>query len=231
VVSHVLHLPRNKVVVESPRMGGGFGGKETQGNAWAALVALAAVKTGRGVRVQLERDLDLALTGKRHPFFAKWEVGFDDRGMLLAAKVALTADGGWALDLSESICDRAVFHLDNAYYIPAVDFFGRVAKTNVCSHTAFRGFGGPQGMLVIEEVIDRVARTLGLPAHVVRERNFYRGEGESNTTHYGELVEDNRLGRIWPTLMASSDFAARRTEVQAFNRAARASSGASPSPR
>jgi xanthine dehydrogenase molybdopterin binding subunit len=218
VVSHVLHLPRNKVVVESPRMGGGFGGKETQGNAWAALVALAAVKTGRGVRVQLERDLDLALTGKRHPFFAKWEVGFDDRGMLLAAKVALTADGGWALDLSESICDRAVFHLDNAYYIPAVDFFGRVAKTNVCSHTAFRGFGGPQGMLVIEEVIDRVARTLGLPAHVVRERNFYRGEGESNTTHYGELVEDNRLGRIWPTLMASSDFAARRTEVQAFNR-------------
>ncbi|MBP6832628.1 MAG: molybdopterin-dependent oxidoreductase, partial [Deltaproteobacteria bacterium] len=127
-------------------------------------------------------------------------------------------DGGWALDLSESICDRAVFHLDNAYYIPAVDFFGRVAKTNVCSHTAFRGFGGPQGMLVIEEVIDRVARTLGLPAHVVRERNFYRGEGESNTTHYGELVEDNRLGRIWPTLMASSDFAARRTEVQAFNR-------------
>jgi xanthine dehydrogenase molybdopterin binding subunit/xanthine dehydrogenase small subunit len=217
VVSHVLHLPRNKVVVESPRMGGGFGGKETQGNTWGALVALAAVKTGRAVRVQVERDLDLALTGKRHPFFARWEVGFDDQGMLLAAKVDLTADGGWALDLSESICDRAVFHLDNAYYIPAVNFFGRVAKTNVCSHTAFRGFGGPQGMLVIEEVLDRVARTLGLPAHVVRERNLYRGDGESCTTHYGELIEDNRLGRIWPALMASSDFASRRASIEAFN--------------
>ncbi len=217
VVSHVLHLPRNKVVVQAPRMGGGFGGKETQGNTWAALVALAAMKTGRAVRVQVERDLDLALTGKRHPFFATWEVGFDDDGTLLAAKVDLTADGGWALDLSESICDRALFHLDNAYYIPAVDFFGRVAKTNVCSHTAFRGFGGPQGMVVMEDIVDRVARTLGLEAHAVRERNLYRGEGESNTTHYGELIEDNRLDRIWSGVMASSDFVARRAEVARFN--------------
>jgi xanthine dehydrogenase molybdopterin binding subunit/xanthine dehydrogenase small subunit len=217
VISHVLHLPRNKVVVTAPRMGGGFGGKETQGNAWAALVALAAMKTGRGVRVQLDRDVDLALTGKRHPFYAAWEVGFDERGVLLGAKVDLTADGGWALDLSESICDRALFHLDNAYYIPAVDFFGRVAKTNVCSHTAFRGFGGPQGMVVIEDVLDRVARTLGLDPHVVRERNLYRGDGESNTTHYGELIEDNRLGRIWPQLMASSEFAARRAAIAESN--------------
>jgi xanthine dehydrogenase molybdopterin binding subunit/xanthine dehydrogenase small subunit len=217
VVSHVLHLPRNKVVVQAPRMGGGFGGKETQGNTWAALVALAAMKTGRAVRVQLDRDVDLALTGKRHPFFAQWEVGFDDAGMLLGAQVDLTADGGWALDLSESVCDVALFHLDNAYYIPAVDFFGRVAKTNVCSHTAFRGFGGPQGMVVIEDVLDRVARTLGLPAHVVRERNLYRGDGETNTTHYGELIEDNRLGRIWPALLASSDFETRRADIAAGN--------------
>lgn len=217
VVSHVLDIPRNKVVVTAPRMGGGFGGKETQGNTWAALVALAAVKTGRAVRVQVERDIDIALTGKRHPFFARWEVGFDDEGVLLGAKIDLTADGGWALDLSESICDRAIFHLDNAYYVPAVDFFGRVAKTNVCSHTAFRGFGGPQGMVVIEDVLDRVARTLGLPAHVVRERNLYRGDGESNTTHYGEAIEDNRLGRIWPSLMASSDFVARRAAIEESN--------------
>jgi xanthine dehydrogenase molybdopterin binding subunit/xanthine dehydrogenase small subunit len=217
VVSHVLHVARNKVVVKAPRMGGGFGGKETQGNTWAALVALAATKTGRAVRVQLDRDVDLALTGKRHPFYAAWEVGFDEQGVLLGAKVNLTSDGGWALDLSESICDRAVFHLDNAYYIPAVDFFGRVAKTNVCSHTAFRGFGGPQGMVVIEDILDRVARTLGLPPHEVRARNLYRGDGESNTTHYGELIEDNRLGRIWPALLASSDFLARRAAIAESN--------------
>jgi len=217
VVSHVLHVARNKVVVKAPRMGGGFGGKETQGNTWAALVALAAAKTGRAVRVQLDRDVDLALTGKRHPFYAVWEVGFDEQGVLLGAKVNLTADGGWALDLSESICDRAVFHLDNAYYIPAVDFFGRVAKTNVCSHTAFRGFGGPQGMVVIEDILDRVARTLRLAPHEVRARNLYRGDGDRNTTHYGELIEDNRLGRIWPALMASSDFLARRAAIAESN--------------
>jgi xanthine dehydrogenase molybdopterin-binding subunit B len=169
------------------------------------------------VRVQLDRDVDLALTGKRHPFYAVWEVGFDEQGVLLGAKVNLTADGGWALDLSESICDRAVFHLDNAYYIPAVDFFGRVAKTNVCSHTAFRGFGGPQGMVVIEDILDRVARTLGLAPHEVRARNLYRGDGDRNTTHYGELIEDNRLGRIWPALMASSDFLARRAAIAESN--------------
>ena len=126
VVSHVLHLPRNKVVVEAPRMGGGFGGKETQGNGWASLVALAAWKTGKPVRVQLDRDIDMTVTGKRHPFFGQYEVGFDEQGRLRAARVGLVSDGGWALDLSESICDRAVFHLDNCYYIPAVEFTGRV---------------------------------------------------------------------------------------------------------
>ncbi len=200
VVSHVLGLARNRVVVESPRMGGGFGGKETQGNTWAALVALAAVKTRRPVRVMLDRDLDMQLTGKRHPTRADWRVGFDDEGTLLAFEATLVSDGGWALDLSESINDRALFHIDNAYYLPNVNFFGRVAKTNTVSHTAFRGFGGPQGVVVIEEVIDRVARACGLRPEVVRERNFYRGEGETNTTHYGQHIDDNRIAHIWNAL-------------------------------
>ncbi|MBL8786619.1 MAG: xanthine dehydrogenase molybdopterin binding subunit [Deltaproteobacteria bacterium] len=217
VVSHVLHLPRNKVVVEAPRMGGGFGGKETQGNGWAALVALAATRTRQPVRVQLDRDVDMTVTGKRHPFFGRFEVGFDDEGRLSAAKVELVSDGGWALDLSESILDRALFHLDNGYYIPAVAFQGRVGRTNNVSHTAFRGFGGPQGMVVIEEVLDRVARRLGLAPEVVRERNLYRGDGASNTTHYGQPLGDNRLPMMWEMLMREARVAERRAELALWN--------------
>jgi xanthine dehydrogenase molybdopterin binding subunit/xanthine dehydrogenase small subunit len=221
VVADVLGLPRHRVVVQSPRMGGGFGGKETQAATWAALAALAARATGRPVRVQLDRDLDMALTGKRHPFYARYRAGFDGEGRLAGARVELVSDGGWALDLSESICDRALFHLDNAYYLPAVHFEGRVAKTNVVSHTAFRGFGGPQGMVVIEEIVDRVARRLGLPPEVVRERNFYRGRGETNTTHYGQHVDDNRLEAVWGALGRSARPAERRAAAARFNAASR----------
>ena len=217
VVSHVLHLPRSKVVIEAPRMGGGFGGKETQGNTWAAIVALAATKTGKVVRVQLDRDVDMALTGKRHPFFGAFEVGFDDDGHLLALRCELTNDGGWALDLSESICDRGLFHLDNAYYLPSVRLVGRVAKTNTVSHTAFRGFGGPQGMVVIEDILDRIARATGLAPEVVRERNLYRGSGETNTTPYGQDLIDTRIQRIWPRLIEQSDFATRRLALDRAN--------------
>lgn len=217
VVSHVLHVPRNKVVVEAPRMGGGFGGKETQGNGWAALAALAATKTRRPVRVQLDRDVDMTVTGKRHPFYGRFEVGFDDDGRLTAAKVELVSDGGWALDLSESILDRALFHFDNGYYIPTVHATGRVGKTNNVSHTAFRGFGGPQGMLMIEEVLDRVARRLALPPETVRERNLYRGDGATNTTHYGQPLGDNRLPMMWDMLAREAKVAERRTELAAWN--------------
>jgi xanthine dehydrogenase molybdopterin binding subunit/xanthine dehydrogenase small subunit len=216
-VAHLLALPRNKVVVQSPRMGGGFGGKETQGNTWAALAALATWKTGRPVRVQLDRDVDLQLTGKRHPFHAEFDCGFADDGRVLALRVALVSNGGWALDLSESITDRALFHLDNAYYLPSVEFSGRVARTNLVSMTAFRGFGGPQGMLVIEEIMDRVARALGLAPEVVRERNLYRGEGETNTTHYGQVMTDNRVEGMWRALTDSARLAARRAEIAAWN--------------
>jgi xanthine dehydrogenase molybdopterin binding subunit/xanthine dehydrogenase small subunit len=217
IIAHLLALPMHSVVIECPRMGGGFGGKETQAAIPAALAALAATKTGRKVRVRFNRDQDMMITGKRHPFLGRFRVGFDETGLLLAAKVDLFSNGGWSLDLSRAITDRALFHLDNAYYIPNVEFSGRVAKTNLASNTAFRGFGGPQGMLVIEEIIDRVARAIGLAPEIVRTRNLYRGTGETNTTHYGQEIEDNRIQRIWSELTESSEFAARREQLAKWN--------------
>ncbi len=219
IVSEVLHLPRSRVVVQVPRMGGGFGGKETQGNAWAALAALGAWKTGKPVRVQLDRDLDMQLTGKRHPFYAKFRAGFKSDGRLAALKCELVSNGGWSLDLSIPVTDRAMFHIDNAYYIPNLEVSGRVAKTHLTSQTAFRGFGGPQGMLVIEEIMDRIARRLDLAPEIVRERNLYHGSGETNTTHYGEEIGDNRIQTIWHELKESSDFDSRRTEIAEWNAA------------
>src|SRR5262249_16216750 len=156
----------------------------------AALAALAAHHTGQAVRVRFNRDQDMAITGHRHPFHAEFTVGFDKQGKLLAARIRLYSNGGWGLDLSEAVTDRALFPLDNAYYIAVVEFRGEVVKTNLSSNTAFRGFGGPQGMLVIEEIMDRIARHLGLQPEAVRERNLYRGKGETNTTHYGQEIED-----------------------------------------
>jgi xanthine dehydrogenase molybdopterin binding subunit/xanthine dehydrogenase small subunit len=219
VVSDVLGEKRNKVVVQSPRMGGGFGGKETQGNAFAAMVALASVKTGKPARIQLDRDLDMMLTGKRHPFHSTFTVGYDKEGMILAAEVDLFSDGGWSLDLSQPVLDRALFHLDNSYYIPAVRFTGLIAKTNVASNTAFRGFGGPQGMLVMEEIVDRIARRLGLPPELVRSRNLYRGSGETNTTHFLQEIGDNRLQTVWKKVQEQAAFGTRRAEVDAWNAA------------
>jgi xanthine dehydrogenase molybdopterin binding subunit/xanthine dehydrogenase small subunit len=218
-VAHVLGVARNKVVVQAPRMGGAFGGKETQGNTWAALAALAAYKTGRPARVQLDRDLDMALSGKRHAFRTEYECGFDDEGHVLALRASLVSNGGWAYDLSQSITDRACFHIDNGYYLPNVEITGRIAKTNIVSMTAFRGFGGPQGMLVIEEVMDRVARALGLPPEVVRERNLYHGTGETNTTHYGQEIGDDRLQAMWQKLRVGAELEARRHEIARWNAA------------
>ena len=217
IVAHLLHVPVNHVVVQSPRMGGGFGGKETQAATFAALAALAAAKTKHPVRVRVNRDLDMMITGKRHPFLAKFKVGYNSDGDLLAAKIELISNGGWSLDLSVPVTDRAVFHLDNAYFIPAVEFSGQVAKTNLASNTAFRGFGGPQGMLVIEEIIDRIARRLGKAPEQIRERNLYRGNGETNTTHYGQEIEDNRIQRVWHELKDSTGFEKRRGEIAKWN--------------
>jgi xanthine dehydrogenase molybdopterin binding subunit/xanthine dehydrogenase small subunit len=217
IIARLLDVPANKVVVQSPRMGGGFGGKETQAAGPAALAALAAYHTGRPVRVRWNRDQDMTLTGHRHPFLARFKVGFDRKGRLLAAKIHLCANGGWSLDLSQAISDRALFHLDNGYYIPAAEFRGQVAKTNLASNTAFRGFGGPQGMVVMEEILDRIARRLGLAPEVVRERNLYHGRGETNTTPYGQEIGDNRLQSIWRELKRTSRLAQRRKEIARWN--------------
>ena len=215
VIARVLGIPRHLVTVECLRMGGAFGGKEVQANSWAAIAALGAWKTERPVRVRLPRVLDMALTGKRHPFCASFTVGFDNEGHLKGLDLSLYSDGGWSLDLSEPVMWRALFHCDNAYMIPALDARGWVCKTNKTSQTAFRGFGGPQGMIVIEDILDRIARRLGLPPDVVRERNFYR---EGNVTHYGQPVRDaSRIGRIWDQLKESSDFHARQDAIAQFN--------------
>ena len=215
VVARVLGLPKHQVSVEAPRMGGGFGGKETQANGYAALTALAAWRTGQPVRWMLDRDLDMVLTGKRHPFVATFEAGFDPDGRLLGLQADLIADAGYAFDLSGSIRDRALFHIDNAYHLPAIEVTGHTARTNRSSFTAYRGFGGPQGMVVVEEVFDRIAETLGLPAEQVRERNLYAHA--TDTTPYGQAVGDPRIQRIWPQLLRVSEFEARRRSVDDFN--------------
>jgi xanthine dehydrogenase large subunit len=217
IAARVLGLPRHQVTVECLRMGGAFGGKEVQANAFAAVAALGAWKTRRPVRVRLTRELDMALTGKRHPYLARYSAGFSADGRLEAVKIALYSDGGWSLDLSEPVMWRSLFHCDNAYRLPAAHLTGRVCLTHKTSQTAFRGFGGPQGMLVIEEIMSQAAQRLALPADVVRERNLYRA---GDTTHYGERVDDaERLGAIWSQLKDTSAFAERRFEMARFNAA------------
>ncbi len=214
-VAHVLGLPAHRVVCESLRMGGAFGGKESQANAFAAIAALGCQVTGRPVVVRLDRRRDLTITGKRHPFLARFRVAFGADGTLHALDVQLWSDGGHSLDLSAAILGRALFHVDNCYRIEHLRVRGRVVRTHLPSNTAMRGFGGPQAMVVIEEVIDRVARTLGVPPETVRERNFYR---PGDRTHYGQEVRSaDRIERIWRTLAESSSFERRRREAHAWN--------------
>jgi len=218
IVGRVLGIPGNRINVTVLRMGGAFGGKESQANPYAAIVALAAHKTGRPARVRLRRHEDMILTGKRHGFLARYKVGFNRDGKLISLLCELFADGGWSLDLSPPVLSRAMVHIDNAYYIPNVEVHGRIARTNKTSNTAFRGFGGPQGMIVIEDIIDRIARTLDLPSEVVRERNFYHGAGETNTTPYGQEIFDNRIGRVWSEVKSNANFSERKKEIAEFNR-------------
>ena len=215
IVAHVLNLANHDVTVQCLRMGGGFGGKEMQPHGWAAIAALGATLTGRPVRLRLNRTQDITMSGKRHPFHARWEAGFDDDGRLLALKATVTSDGGWSLDLSEPVLARALCHIDNAYYIPNIEVHGRIAKTNKTSQTAFRGFGGPQGMLVIEDLLGRCAPQLGLDPSELRRRNFYE-PGQS--TPYGQPVRHaERLQAIWQSLEDRSDIARRRQEIASFN--------------
>jgi xanthine dehydrogenase large subunit len=219
-VAEVLGLKRYQVTVEVPRMGGGFGGKETQAASFAALAALGAHYTRRPVKVWLNRDQDMEQTGKRHPFWTRYDAGFSADGQLLALKAELVSDGGWTNDLSHAILDRALFHMDNVYFLSNVEVTGRVARTNQPSNTAFRGFGGPQGVYVVEEVINRAAERLGLDPAEVRRKNHYR-EAPENQTHYGQVLEGNRIPRIHTELMASSEYARRRAEIEQFNATSR----------
>ncbi|MBS4058782.1 MAG: xanthine dehydrogenase molybdopterin binding subunit [Bacteroidetes bacterium] len=216
VVSEVLGLQANQVVCEVKRMGGGFGGKETQASHVAAWSALLANATGRPVKIVLFRDDDQKYTGKRHPFEASYKIGFSDEGTIVSYILDLHADAGMATDLSMAILERALFHADSSYYIPNMRVTGTMWKTNLPSNTAFRGFGGPQGMAVIEHAIDRVARYLGKDAAEIRYRNFY-GLNKRNVTHFGQLIENNRLFQLWDALIDSSDYNKRRTEINGFN--------------
>ena len=215
IVAHVLGVPSHAVTVQCLRMGGGFGGKEMQPHGLAAIASLGATLTGRPVRLRLSRTQDITMTGKRHGFHATWRVGFDDDGLFTGLEATLTSDGGWSLDLSEPVLSRALCHVENAYWIPDIRVQGRIAKTNKTSQTAFRGFGGPQGMLVIEDIIGRCAPLLGLDPVDLRRRNFYV---EGQATPYGQPVRHpERAVAAWEQVLESSDFAARQAEVAAYN--------------
>jgi xanthine dehydrogenase large subunit len=215
-VAHALGLDSSAVKVECRRMGGGFGGKETQAGHIAVWAALAARKFRKPVKLRLDRDDDFMVTGKRHPFAYDYEVGFDDAGRILGLKLMLAANCGWTADLSGPVADRAVFHADNAYFLGDVEIVSYRCKTNVQSHTAFRGFGGPQGMIVTEAILGDIARVLGKDALDVRKVNLY-GTTERNVTHYEMTVEDNILDPLITRLEQTSQYRARRAEIAHWN--------------
>jgi xanthine dehydrogenase large subunit len=216
LVAEVLGIGRHQVVVEVRRMGGGFGGKETQANHTACWTALLSRAARRPVKIRLCRDDDMIMTGKRHRYLTRYTAGFDDDGRLQGVSFEFNSDGGMATDLSFAIMERTMLHADNAYFVPAMSIVGRVWKTNLPSNTAMRGFGGPQGIAAMETIIDRIARHLHRDAAEVRRLNFY-GIGERNTTPYGQTVEHNHIPMIYEQLMASSAYAERRKKVDAFN--------------
>ncbi|HTX09684.1 MAG TPA: xanthine dehydrogenase molybdopterin binding subunit [Solirubrobacteraceae bacterium] len=215
IIAHVLGMRNSEITVQCLRMGGAFGGKEMQPHGFAAIAALGATLTGRPVRLRLNRTQDLTMSGKRHGFHADWRVGFDADGHLLALEATLTADGGWSLDLSEPVLARALCHIDNAYWLPHARINGRIAKTHKTSNTAFRGFGGPQGMIVLEDILGRCAPLLGIDPIELRHRNFYSA-GQS--TPYGQPVRHSeRLQAVWGQTIAAGDVGERLRLVEEFN--------------
>lgn len=216
IIAEVLGVKSNEVEVEVRRIGGAFGGKETQANHVSSWCALLCNATRKPVKIHLFRDDDQIITGKRHRFLSKYEAGFDDEGIINAYSVELNSDAGAATDLSMAILERAMLHADNAYYVPNMRVIGKAYKTNLPSNTALRGFGGPQGIAVIETVIDRIARFLKKDSSEIRYKNLYQSS-KNNTTHYGEEVENNRLQIIYDRIIKSSDYKKRREEVNSFN--------------
>ena len=217
-VAHALGIDNHAVRVECRRMGGGFGGKETQAGHLAVWAAVAAHKFGRPVKLRLDRDEDFMVTGKRHPFAYEYDVGFDDTGRITGLKLTMAVNCGFSADLSGPVADRAVFHVDNAYFLQDVAIASYRCKTNTQSNTAFRGFGGPQGMIVTETIMGDIARQLGLDALDVRRRNLY-GITERNVTHYQMTVEDNILEPLLLKLEQTSGYRLRKKEISAWNAA------------
>jgi xanthine dehydrogenase large subunit len=216
VVAHALHLDANQVVVEMRRMGGGFGGKESQSAIFACIASIAAKRLNCPVKLRLDRDDDMMITGKRHGFHYEYEVGYDDQGLIQAISIEMVAQSGFSADLTGPVVTRAVCHLDNAYYLNDVEINAFSAKTNTQSNTAFRGFGGPQGAIAIEYIIDNIARKLGKDPLEVRKLNFY-GEDSRNVTPYGQELNDNVIHELVTQLEASSNYASRRAAVEKFN--------------
>ena len=216
VIAHLLGTSNSKVTVVTKRMGGGFGGKECQATHPAAMAALVAQKTKRPARIVYNKDDDMQVTGKRHPFRNDYKVAFAGDGTITALRAGLFSDGGAYADLSTSVMGRAMTHIDNAYFIPNIEITGTVCRTNYAPNTAFRGFGGPQGIATIECIIEEIAQTLGLDPIDVRTRNCY-GINDRNVTPYGQLVQNNTLPRLFDEIIERSDYRRRVAAVAAFN--------------
>ncbi|XP_041988686.1 xanthine dehydrogenase [Aricia agestis] len=215
LVSHILHVPMNRIVTKVKRMGGGFGGKESRGMLISLPVALAAHKLQRPVRCMLDRDEDMQMTGTRHPFLIKYKVAFTKEGKIMGARVNIYNNGGYSIDLSGPVVERAMFHFENAYYIPHCEVIGHICKTNLPSNTAFRGFGGPQGMFGAENMAWDIASKLGKTAEEISRINLYR---ENLTTHYGQSLVHCTLQRCWDECVEKSNLAQRRIDIENFNK-------------
>ena len=217
IIGKVLKQNYNSIHVIVRRIGGGFGGKETQSFLFAAITSIAAKKLSKPVKLRVDRDDDMIMTGKRHDFLFDYEVGFNNNGEILALKLMMASRCGISPDLSGAINDRAIYHIDNAYYIPNIEINSYRCKTNTVSNTAFRGFGGPQGMFCIENIIENISQKLKLEASEIRKINFYKDKIK-NTTHYGMKITDNVIEDIFNKLIKKSNYKKRKIEIDNFNK-------------
>ena len=217
IIGKVLKQNYNSIHVIVRRIGGGFGGKETQSFLFAAITSIAAKKLSKPVKLRVDRDDDMIMTGKRHDFLFDYEVGFNNSGEILALKIMMASRCGISPDLSGAINDRAIYHIDNAYFLPNIEINSYRCKTNTVSNTAFRGFGGPQGMFCIENIIENIAQKLKLEASEIRKINFYKDKIK-NTTHYGMRITDNVIEDIFNKLIKKSNYKKRKAEINNFNK-------------
>jgi len=217
IVAKVIKQKFNSINVKVRRIGGGFGGKETQSFIFAAISTLLAKKISNPIKLRIDRDDDMIITGKRHDFYYKYKAGFNSNGIINGLDIMLASRCGISPDLSESINDRAIYHIDNCYFIPNINLVSYRCKTNTVSNTAFRGFGGPQGMFCIENIIENISKHLNIDAAIIRKNNFYQ-KNRNNFTHYGMKVEDNIINEIFEDLMKKSNYINRRKKIIEFNK-------------